>query len=140
MEKAATTRAIERVTEPAVVERRFWRSMVGLVAAATAAALLLTGWRFALGLMLGGSLALFSYRWLHSSLTGILVAGNRRAPLGTTLKFALRWLVVAAAGYLAYSTGYFDAVGILAGLLAPAAAVIIEAGYVSYQAIRNKDQ
>lgn len=131
---------LESTTHPAAVERRFWRYLIALVAAATASALLLAGWRFTLGLMLGGALALLNYRWLHSSLTGILTAGARKAPPGTTMKFVLRWLVVAAVAYLAYSTGYFDVIGILAGLLAPAAAVIIEAGYVTYKTLSEKGE
>lgn len=140
MEEAATTRAIETLTQAAAVERRVWRSMIVLVAVATALAALLSGRSFTLGLMLGGLLALFNYRWLYSSLTGILAAGSRRAPAGTILKFVLRWLVVGALGYLAYRTGYFDAIGILAGLLAPAAAVMIEAGYIGYKTMVKTQQ
>lgn len=135
MNNAGASQSIDTVTEPAALQRRFYRSMVGLVAAATTSSIVLAGWQFTLGLLLGGVLALFNYRWLHSSLTGILAAGNRKAPPGTMLKFVFRWLVVGALAYVAYRTGYFDPIGILAGLLTPAAAALIEAGYVTYRTL-----
>jgi hypothetical protein len=49
------------------------------------------------------------------------------------IKFVVRWLVIAAVAWAANKTGYFDPVAILAGLLAPAAAVAIEAAYVGYK-------
>jgi hypothetical protein len=44
-------------------------------------------------------------------------------------------VVVATTGWVAFQTGYFDAVAILAGLFAPAVAVMIEAAYVTYKTL-----
>jgi mannose/fructose/N-acetylgalactosamine-specific phosphotransferase system component IID len=78
-----------------------------------------------------------NYRWLGSSLRAVLAAGAEKTPPGTILKFVVRWIVIAAAGWAANKTGYFDGVGILAGLFAPALAVIIEAACVVCQTISS---
>jgi hypothetical protein len=52
------------------------------------------------------------------------------------IKFVVRWMVIAAVAVGANRTGYFDAVAILAGLFAPAAAVMIEAAYVACRTMR----
>ena len=121
--------------EPAAVERRIWRNIFVVIALATVAAAVFADLRFMLGLILGGGLALLNYKWLHSSLKAILAVGGQKAPPGTTLKFVVRWLVVASAAWIANKTGYFDAVAILAGLFAPAVAVMMEAAYTTYRTL-----
>jgi hypothetical protein len=95
--------------------------------------------RFTLGLGLGGALALFNYRWLQSSLREVLASGSRKTPSGTHLKFIVRWLVVAAIAWLANLTGYVDPVAIVAGLFAPAVAIMVEAGYTTIKSLREPD-
>ena len=124
-------------TAPEFVERRVWRNIVAVIILAVAIAALAADFRVTLGLALGGALALLNYRWLSSSLRAVLAIGSEKTPPGTTLKFAFRWLVVAAIGWAANRTGYVDAAGILAGLLAPAVAVMIEAAYVVYQTVSS---
>jgi hypothetical protein len=51
------------------------------------------------------------------------------------MMFVVRWLVVGIVIYGASLTGYFDSIAMLAGLLAPALAVMIEAAYVTYKTI-----
>lgn len=125
------------VTAPEAVERRVLRNTVAVVAMATVAAALLADWRFVLGLVLGGGLALLNYKWLNSSLRAIVGAGNAKAPPGTMIKFVVRWLVIAALAWAANRTGYVDAVAILAGLFAPAVAILIEGAYVAYRTTRT---
>ena len=125
------------LTRPEFVERRVWRNIVVIIIVAVAFSGLAADFRFTLGLALGGALALLNYRWLGSSLRAVLGAGSEKTPPGTRLKFAIRWLVIAALGLTANQTGYFEAVGILAGLFTPAVAVIVEAGYVVYQTLSS---
>ena len=127
------------LTAPEAVERRVWRNIFAVVAIAVLIAALVADLRFMLGLVLGGGLALLNYKWLHSSLRAALGAGNEKAPPGTMIKFVVRWLVIAAVAWAANRTGYFDAVAILAGLFAPAVAVMIEAAYVAYKAFRTRE-
>jgi len=127
------------LTAPEAIERRVWRNIFAVVAIAVVIAALFADLRFMLGLVLGGGLALLNYKWLHSSLRAALGAGNEKAPPGTMIKFVVRWLVIAAVAWAANRTGYFDAVAILAGLFAPALAVMIEAAYVAYKAFRTRE-
>lgn len=124
-------------TRPEFVERRVWRNIFLIIILAVALSGLAADFRFTLGLALGGALALLNYRWLSSSLRAVLGAGSEKTPPGTMLKFVIRWLVIATIGLIANQTGYFEAVGILAGLLAPALAVIFEAGYVVYRTLSS---
>ena len=121
--------------QPEAVERRVWRNIFIVIFLAIIAAAFLANLEFMLGLALGGALALLNYKWLHASLKGILAVGSAKTPPGTAMKFIIRWLVVATAGWIAFQTGYFDAVAILAGLFAPAIAVMIEAAYVTYKTL-----
>lgn len=117
------------------IERRVWRNLLAVIACAILTAAIFADLHFLLGLILGGGLALLNYRWLHSSLRAILGTGSSRTPPGTSMKFIVRWLLVAIIGWAAHRTGYFDAVGILSGLFAPAVAVMIEAGYMTYKTL-----
>jgi hypothetical protein len=121
------------------VERRIWRNILAVLACAIVAAAIFADLRFILGLILGGGLALLNYRWLHSSLRAILGTGASSPPPGTSMKFIARWLLIALMAWAANRTGYFDAVGILAGLFAPAAAVMLEAVYVTYKTLARRD-
>lgn len=121
------------------VERRVWRNILAVLACAILVAAIFADLHFLLGLILGGGLALLNYRWLHSSLRAILGTGSASAPPGTSLKFIVRWLLIATLGWAANRTGYFDAVGILAGLFAPAAAVMVEAVYVTYKTLARRN-
>ena len=124
---------------PEAVERRVWRNIFAVVAIAVVIAALTADLKFMLGLVLGGALALLNYKWLHSSLRAVLAAGSQKAPPGTMIKFVVRWLVIAAVAWAANKTGYFDAVAILAGLFAPAVAVMIEAAYATYKSVTTRE-
>lgn len=124
---------------PEAVERRVWRNIFAVVAVAVVIAALTADLRFMLGLVLGGGLALLNYKWLHSSVRAVLATGNQKAPPGTMIKFVVRWLMIAGAAWAANKTGYFDAVAILAGLFAPAVAVMIEAAYAAYKSLTTRE-
>ena len=124
---------------PEAVERRVLRNIFAVVAIAVVIAALTADLKFMLGLVLGGALALLNYKWLHSSLRAVLAAGSQKTPPGTIIKFVVRWLVIAAVAWAANKTGYFDAVAILAGLFAPAVAVMIEAAYATYKGVTTRE-
>jgi ATP synthase I chain len=136
---AVSDRYADALTDSQAIERRVWRNIIGVVVVAVLIAAVFAPLPFILGLILGGGLALLNYRWLHSSLRAILGTGSVRTPPGTSLKFIVRWLLIATLGWAANRTGYFDAVGILAGLFAPAVAVMIEAAYVTYKMVARRN-
>lgn len=127
------------LTAPEAVERRVWRNIFAVVAISVVIAALTSDLKFMLGLVLGGGLALLNYKWLHTSLRAVLATGQEKTPPGTMIRFVVRWLVIAAIAWAANLTGYFNAVAILAGLFAPAAAVMIEAAYVAYVNLRTRE-
>ena len=124
-------------TDPAAIERRVWRNIFIVIFLAVIASAALADSRFMLGIALGGALALLNYKWLHASLRSIMAVGSRKTPPGTTMKFVTRWLVIAAVAWVANQTGYFEAVGILAGLFAPAIAVMMEAAYMTFKTLAH---
>src|SRR5262249_16061200 len=128
----------EAWAEPEAATRRLFRNLVISAVAMTTAGFVFGGAKVAAGRELGGGLALLNFRWLAGSVRGILAISARRVPPGTAMKIALRWLVVAAAGYAGYWTGYFSAAGILIGLLAPAPAVLFESIYLTSKTVRGQ--
>lgn len=122
-------------TDPARVERRVWRNIFAVIAVGVLLAAFFADSKFTLGLILGGALAVFNYKWMHASLREVLESADRKAAPGAVMKFILRWFVIGVIAYMAHGTGYFDPVAILVGLFSPAIAVIIEAGYVTYRTV-----
>jgi|SRR5882672_7836094 len=115
------------------IERRFQRNVYIVIGVAATAGWFLSGWRMALGALLGGALCLFNIRWLSGSVRAILskavVMQNGRVPPFTASKFILRYFIVAAVIAIAFSTGYFHPLGIGIGFAAFAGGVMIEAAY-----------
>ncbi len=130
-------------SEPQAVERRVLRNIVIAIALGALSAAIFGGLRLALGALLGGVLSIINFKWLAGSLRALFElnreTGSKKTPPGTMMKFILRWLLIGAAGYGASLTGLFDPAGIVAGLLAPAAAVILEAGYSTYKTVTEPE-
>jgi hypothetical protein len=129
---------IDIYTDSDVVNRRFWRHLVIAVAIGAAAAAMFGGLRFAGGVVLGGALAVLNFRWLLSSVKGILSVGSPKVPPGTTMMFMFRWLVIAAIAFAANQALHLKGAAIVAGLLAPVPAVLFEACYLTFRLIANR--
>jgi ATP synthase I chain len=118
------------------IERRFRRNTDVVIAVAASAGWFLSGWRMALGAMLGGALCLFNIRWLGGSVRALLskaaVTQSGRVPPFTASKFILRYFIIAAVIVIALSTGFFHPLGIGIGFAAFAGGVMIEAAYQLY--------
>ena len=121
--------ALAPTDEAEVVERRMFRVMCWAVAAAVAVSAVFAPWRVTTGLLLGGALALMNQHWLRASVraafSGAATAGLR--PKLSIARFVLRYFVVAAAIYLAYTFDLVSVVAALVGLSAFVVAALIEA-------------
>lgn len=115
------------------IERRLQRNAYIVIGVAVIAGYFLSGWRMALGALLGGALCLFNIRWLSGSVRAILskavMTQNGRVPPFTASKFILRYFIIAAAIAIALTTGYFNPLGVGIGFAAFAGGVMIEAAY-----------
>ena len=120
-------------TDDSGIERRLQRNVYIVIAAVAAAGWFLSGWRMALGALLGGALCLFNIRWLSGSVRAILnkaaVTQSGRVPPFTASKFVLRYFVIAAAIAIALWSGDFHPLGIGIGFAAFVGGVMIEAAY-----------
>jgi hypothetical protein len=118
------------------IERRFQRNTYLVIVAAIVAGWFLSGWRMALGALLGGALCLFNIRWLSRSVQAILskavMMQSGRVPPFTASKLILRYFVIAFAILVALFTGYFHPLGIGIGFAAFVGGVMIEAIYQLY--------
>src|SRR5215468_12634642 len=97
------------------IERRLQRNAYIVIGVAIIAGCFLSGWRMALGAMLGGALCLFNIRWLSGSVRAIMshavATQSGRVPPFTASKLILRYFVIAIVIVAALSTGYFHPLG-----------------------------
>lgn len=136
------------------VERRMFRVMCAGIACAVAASLFIAERRTTTGLLIGGALAILNYSWLRSSLAAIFgnyaanaapaeidkAAADENAKVKPRLspaRFVLRYAVVAAAVWLAYSLRIASLAAMLWGLGAFALAGVIEGFIQVYLVIVN---
>ncbi len=102
------------------------RWMMG-IAVLGAAGLLASGHgRVAAGFALGALLGILGYFWLHPTVKAMLDANSVRLPRGIVVKLALRYVLVAAAVFFFYRTGWLPVLAIFGGLLVPGAGVLVE--------------
>jgi hypothetical protein len=127
--------------DDSAMERRFQRNTFAVIIVALAAGWFWSGWRMALGVLLGGALSLFNKRWLQGSVRAILshavIMQDGRVPPFAASKFILRYLVIAIVIGVAIWSGKFHALGIGIGFAAFVGGVMIEAGYLLYLSLSS---
>jgi hypothetical protein len=124
--------------DPAMVERRLFRTMCWTVAASVVVSAPLAHWRTTTGLLLGGGLSLLNYHWLRTSLKAIFsAAGSGRRVKIKAARYVLRYFVIAAVVTFAYALGLINIVAALLGLCSFAVAVMLEAFIQIYFVIVN---
>jgi|SRR5215204_3297427 len=115
------------------------------MAAATAIAVVVSAfigpWRFTTGLFIGGSLALFSHRWLRNSSAAAIKlsigGGVRQVQL---FQFLLRYVVIAAAIFAASESGIASLSAMIIGLSSFVFALFVEAFREFYLAIIRREE
>lgn len=122
------------------LERRLLRTMCVVAAMAALVSLFFAPWRVTAGLVLGGVLAVFNYRWLHSSTAAMLGTGTmgRRERMNAS-RYVLRYFIVAAIVCAAYAFNLVSLVATLVGLCSFAAAALLEAFVQIYFAIIHRE-
>ncbi len=99
------------------------------------------GGGMALSFIIGGGISLVNFYWLKRTLAALVeavaVAGEKRSSAGIVLRFVLRYLLIAVAAYAIFKSSAMSLLGLCAGLSLPVGAVLIEAAYAIYGALRR---
>jgi F0F1-type ATP synthase assembly protein I len=99
------------------------------------------GGGMALSFIIGGGISLINFYWLKRTLSAMVEAaavdGKKRSAAGIVLRFVLRYLLIAVAVYAIFKSSAMSLIGLCAGLSLPVGAVLIEAAYAMYGALRR---
>jgi len=124
-----------------MLESRFFRTMVVATALTVAIAAFIAPWRVTAGLLLGGLLALFSHSWLkNSAAAAIRLSAAGGEPQWKVAQFVLRYVVIAAAIFAAYTLDLVSLPAVLAGMSSFVVAMFVEAIREFYFAIIKREE
>jgi hypothetical protein len=114
-------------TGPTQAEARLPRWMAAIAVVGTALLFVVMSARSAGGFALGAALGILSYLWLHQAVDKLLAAAPQHLPVGTAVRFALRYPLALGAVYAFYRTGWLAYEAVLAGLFVPVGGALVEA-------------
>jgi len=123
------------------INTRVFRTMVVTTALAVAVAAFIAPWRVTTGLLVGGILALFSHSWLkNSAAAAIRLSAAGGAPQLRLAQFILRYVVIAAVIFTAYTLDLISLPFVLVGLSTFVVAMFVEAAREFYFAIKEREE
>lgn len=87
----------------------------------------------------GSLLAMLNFHWLKRTVEamGGRFAGKTRSSWGVVFRFLLRYVLIALIAYVILKSTASSLYGFFAGLSLPVGAILIEAVYETYQALRT---
>ena len=98
-------------------------------------------WRVTTGLLVGGLLALFSHSWLkNSAAAAIRLSTNGGKPEFRLAQFLLRYVVITAVVFSAYTLDLISLPAVLVGLSSFVAGMLVEALREFYFAIKQREE
>jgi hypothetical protein len=115
--------------EQAFVEtalRRITRIMAAVAAAGCLACLILRGWKWGLGYLMGAAASCMNFRWLKRVVNSLGGVPDRRLSPKFAILMGLRYLLLAAGAYVIVNFTSLSLPAAIAGLFVPVAAVILE--------------
>jgi hypothetical protein len=99
------------------------------------------GWQAAAGFAIGCLIAYLNFYWLKRVVTAladkVTASGKQLSSKGIVARFLLRYALIAIACYVIFRVSRASLFGLLAGLFLPVAAIICEAFYEVYAALRR---
>ncbi|MBZ5645894.1 MAG: ATP synthase subunit I [Acidobacteriia bacterium] len=120
---------------------RIVRLMVVLGISLTGGAYLRFGGIVAAGFAVGCAIAMLNFHWLKTVASALVeraaTTGKSQSSKGIVGRFLFRYLLVAGAAYVIFRVSLASLYGLLAGLFLPVAAILIEAVYELYVAVRR---
>src|SRR2546421_12643430 len=131
--------------DASALETRMLRTMIVTIIAAVAIAAVIAPWRITTGLLLGGVLSILNYRWLHSSATAIInlnigLPAGSPAPRAHSIRYVLRYAIVAAAVFAAYQLNIVSLAATIVGLCSFVPALMLEAFRQFYFIIIHREE
>ena len=131
--------------DASALARRVLRTMVIISAAAVIVAGVIAPWRITTGLLLGGALSILNYRWLHSSATAIInlnisLPAGSPAPRAHSIRYVLRYAIIAAAVFAAYQLNLVSLAATIVGLCSFVPALMLEAFRQFYFIIIHREE
>jgi ATP synthase I chain len=94
------------------------------------------GWPSALGFLTGAAVAYVNFRWLKSTVVALADAVTQSGRQASKPSVVLRFVLIAVGAYVIFVSYPIAFHGFLGGLFVPVLAILGEAGYVAYLAIR----
>ncbi len=120
---------------------RIVRLMLVLGAVLTVLALVRFGVVIAVGFAVGCAIGMLNFHWLKRVVSALADratgTGEQPSSAGVVFRFLLRYLLVAAVAYAIFRVSLASLYGLLAGLFLPVAAIMVEAVYEVYAALRR---
>ena len=124
------------------LDTRVLRTMAATVGIAVVVSTAFAPWRVTTGLLLGGMLSLLSHHWMRTSIAaafaGALDAGSK--PQLTSVKYLLRYIVIAVAVLLAYKSGVVSLPATILALCSFVVALFVEALREFYFVIIRREE
>ena len=121
---------------------RIRHTMLFLGAIATLIAWPIWGWRIAVGVLLGCVVSYVNFHWLERAMNAlaerITAAGSKVSSTGTVFRFLLRYVFIGMGAYVIFKGSADGLYGFLGGLSLTVAAILCEAAYETYAALRSK--
>jgi len=120
---------------------RIIRFMLLLGIGATVAVLVRFGMAVAAGFLAGCAIAFLNFHWLKRVVSALAdratASGERQSSQGVVLRFLLRYFLIGLAAYAILRISRNSLYGLLAGLFLPVGAILMEAIYELYAALRQ---
>jgi hypothetical protein len=120
---------------------RIVRIMLVVAVVGSVGALVRFGWRVGAGAAIGCALAGVNFLWMKRAITAF--TGRLAEPQaadsakGSATRFAARYGLIAAVAYVIFKSSIVSLSGVLVGLFLPVAAILAEAVYETYIALRR---
>src|SRR5437763_4223347 len=127
--------------DASALETLMLRTMIVTIIAVVAIAAAIAPWRITTGLLLGGELSILNYRWLYSSATAIINLNiGSPAPRAHSIRYVLRYAIVAAAVFAAYQLNIVSLAATIVGLCSFVPALMLEAFRQFYFIIIHREE
>jgi hypothetical protein len=122
--------------ETSSVEKRLWRLMLASLLVEILISLFWLDWRLTSGILVGGSLAIFNFHLLQTSIRGLWQTQSNTF----AFRFILRYFVIGLVVFSFYYLKIVSIFGILIGISSFVAALMLEAMIQFYFVITNHEE